>query len=83
MNSKEYGGIKIKTPHRMMREVLTDEEWARFLKNQNYLKVSSFYQGIYAPSRILTCAFVWRCTAEGRNYWQKIWKRLIDNENTN
>jgi len=75
--------LKIKTPHRMMREVLTDEEWARFLKNQNYLKVSSFYQGNYAPSRILTCAFVWCCTAEGVKYWENIYYRLLCNENTN
>jgi len=74
--------LKIKTPHRMMREVLTDEEWERFLKNQN-IKYVSCCKGTLRTSDILNKAFYWHRSLEGRNYWKKIWRRLKDNENTN
>jgi len=63
----------MKTPHRIMYEVLTPEELKRFIKNKvaKPLKLSDL-----PPSEILSCAFEWDKDGE-EDFWIAVHDRLL------
>ena len=69
----------MKTPHRIMYEVLSKDEYKKFCANVNEGVKRNVYLMLQHdnPRSILMSAFVWEFSLEGNEYWFHIGKRLV------
>ena len=85
------------TPHRIMYEVLTPEQYKNFCKNIKPKRVNTLLRASKVPSRILSIAFSWslgpyplidndcQCrdntNKNNYSYWLNIFNKLYEEEN--
>ena len=70
----------MKTPHRVMREVLTRKVYAQWFANTTSNDILKILNGSYKsvrPAAILYYGFNWADSPEGAKYWLRVLEEVV------